>query len=241
MNVQEFLGDIQVDGAVSAEGTVTAADVSTSGNVSAANISVSGRITTESLRIGTPNRIYSGERDLNLTTVGAGTIVFIGCTGTVNATGTGAKTLYLIGCPSLTVNNNGSAKTYRDGFPVGGIFQTTGEDSPAEMFGGNWERYAAGKVLVGIDTTDTDFNEIGKTGGEKKHRQTLEELVNHQHYDNGGSTLDFSVGSLYNYGISKDLGYGHYVGDMGGGKPFNVMQPYTVVNIWRRINVSGQE
>lgn len=33
--------------------------------------------------------------------------------------------------------------------------------------GFTWERTAIGKVPVGINTSDTDFNTVGKTGGEK--------------------------------------------------------------------------
>ena len=37
------------------------------------------------------------------------------------------------------------------------------------MFGGTWVTWGSGKVPVGIDTTDTDFNKIEKTGGNKTH------------------------------------------------------------------------
>lgn len=233
MNVQEFLGDIQVDGAVNADGTVTAADVSASGSVNASNISASGWITTESLRIGTPNRIYSGERDLNLTTVGAGTIVFIGCAGTVNVTGTGSKILYLIACPSLTVNNNGSAKTYRDGFPVGAIFQTTGEDSPAEMFGGNWEKITADAYLKIV------MSGAGILGGtSSEHNIPIESMPPHRHAlsiaiapGDGSRLCGTSNSQVYNSSYAMS--------ETGGGKPY---YPYYYgIYAWRRINVSGQE
>lgn len=38
-----------------------------------------------------------------------------------------------------------------------------------------------GKVVVGIDSTDTAFNTIGKTGGEKAHKLTVDEMPRHNH------------------------------------------------------------
>lgn len=38
-----------------------------------------------------------------------------------------------------------------------------------------------GKVVIGKDPNDTDFNTLGKTGGEKTHKLTVEELAKHNH------------------------------------------------------------
>ena len=38
-----------------------------------------------------------------------------------------------------------------------------------------------GKVTVGKDSTDTDFNTLGKTGGEKTHTLTVSEMPKHSH------------------------------------------------------------
>lgn len=55
--------------------------------------------------------------------------------------------------------------------PVGSLYFSTTSTSPASLFGGTWERYAQGRVMVSASDTDTDFT-VGKTGGEKTHSHT---------------------------------------------------------------------
>nr|DAV71427.1 MAG TPA: baseplate wedge protein [Caudoviricetes sp.] len=52
--------------------------------------------------------------------------------------------------------------------PVGSLYFSTSSASPASLFGGTWERYAQGRVMVSASDTDTDFT-AGKAGGEKTH------------------------------------------------------------------------
>ena len=40
---------------------------------------------------------------------------------------------------------------------------------------------AKGKTIVGLDSSDTDFNQIGKTLGEKTHTLTVAEMPSHKH------------------------------------------------------------
>lgn len=55
--------------------------------------------------------------------------------------------------------------------PVGSLYFSTNSTSPASLFGGTWERYAQGRVMVSASDTDKDFT-VGKTGGEKTHSHT---------------------------------------------------------------------
>lgn len=55
--------------------------------------------------------------------------------------------------------------------PVGSLYFSTASTSPASLFGGTWERYAQGRVMVSASDTDKDFT-VGKTGGEKTHSHT---------------------------------------------------------------------
>lgn len=41
-----------------------------------------------------------------------------------------------------------------------------------------------GRVVVGIDKNNTNFNELGKTGGSKTHTLTLNEMTEHTHIQN---------------------------------------------------------
>lgn len=64
-------------------------------------------------------------------------------------------------------------------YPVGSIYISTSGTNPATLFGGTWEAYGAGKVLVGLNTADTSFNTVGKTGGSKS--QTINIDWEHSH------------------------------------------------------------
>ena len=51
-------------------------------------------------------------------------------------------------------------------YPVGRVIYTESEVNPATLFGfGTWELTGQGQFIVGYDSTNTKFNEGGKTGG----------------------------------------------------------------------------
>lgn len=53
-------------------------------------------------------------------------------------------------------------------YPVGTIFKTTTYSTVSQVetaLGGKWESYGNGKTLVGVNTSDSTFNAVGKTGG----------------------------------------------------------------------------
>ena len=52
-------------------------------------------------------------------------------------------------------------------YPVGSIYISTSQTNPAQLFGGSWERYGVGRTLVSVDESQTEFNQVNKTGGAK--------------------------------------------------------------------------
>ena len=93
-----------------------------------------------------------------------------------------------------------------------------------------------GRTPVGLNAKDSDFNTIGKTGGEKTHTLTQSELAAHRHGFQGGAALFTQP----DQGV-KGLGSGNLwiegVGaipttstDGGANQPHNNMQPYMVLN-----------
>ena len=65
---------------------------------------------------------------------------------------------------------------------VGKIVMDTANVNPATYLGfGTWTLWGQGRVPVGVDTTDSDFNAVEKTGGEKKRQITINNLPEHTH------------------------------------------------------------
>lgn len=118
-------------------------------------------------------------------------------------------------------------------FPVGSTYITQDETNPSEILKfGTWERFK-GKVAIGIDEEDADeyFNELGKTGGEKKHKLTKEEMPENRVRTttgvSGGATDGYIMSGDYNTNGNYNFG--------GNGKALNVIQPYEVVGyMWIR-------
>ena len=65
--------------------------------------------------------------------------------------------------------------------PVGYVYISVTPTSPATLFGGTWEAIAQGRVLVGQDPSQSEFNTVEETGGEKTHILTSAELPSHTH------------------------------------------------------------
>lgn len=78
------------------------------------------------------------------------------------------------GQPALsdTVLNNMQVELMKLVFPIGSTYITQDNTNPSTILNfGTWERLK-GKICLGLDENDTDFNSIGKTGGTKKHKHT---------------------------------------------------------------------
>lgn len=142
-------------------------------------------------------------------------------------------------------NNEVKVATINDIYPVGSIFITTNNTNPSTYFGGKWEKFAKGKTLVGLDDNDSDFNKLSKTGGAKKHKLTTDEMPRHYHkfdrqqWFGADSISNNNNNAIFSWktseGGSTSKAYSGDVLNTGGNKPHNNLQPYIVVNMWRRI------
>lgn len=66
-------------------------------------------------------------------------------------------------------------------YPVGSVYETMDSSfDPNKKWGGTWERIK-GRVLVGVDENDSDFNTTEKIGGEKTHKLSVSEMPSHSH------------------------------------------------------------
>lgn len=129
-----------------------------------------------------------------------------------------------------------SRTTYSELFSVIGTLYGSGDGSTTFNLPN-----LKGKVTIGQDTTDSDFNTIGKTGGEKTHTLTIKEMPKHAHEmrvvkdneTNSGGNLPKGNNSQGN-----NNGWSDYINDItnyainnkGGGQAHNNMPPYIVTN-----------
>lgn len=142
-------------------------------------------------------------------------------------------------------------------YPIGSIYISVNNISPATFIGGTWEAFATGRTLVGVDTSQTEFNSVGKTGGAKTHALTIAQMPSHEGhmYDNfNGTGYVERNGDKNSYFLNSDTaksyGYGQYDNrpykivsgnemvmqgySRGSGQAHNNLQPYITCYMFKR-------
>jgi len=137
-------------------------------------------------------------------------------------------------------------------YPVGSIYiNASVSTNPATLFGfGTWTAFGAGRVLVGLNASDSSFDTLEETGGSKDAI-----VVSHTHTDSG-HTHSIPIGATTSggYGLSVAGGYQNRVvvapevsskvnTDSGnasisttGSSGTNAnLQPYITVYMWKRV------
>jgi len=133
-------------------------------------------------------------------------------------------------------------------YPVGAIFTTTVNYANsaavvAAIGGTTWAAFGGGRVLVGLDSGDTDFDTAEETGGSKtpttgSHTLTTSEIPSHSHsiqQIDGSSAGSFS-GATGSSSKANQGTIGTTATGGGGGHTHtgNAVQPYIVVYFWKR-------
>lgn len=129
-------------------------------------------------------------------------------------------------------------------FPVGSIYTNAAvSTNPSTLLGfGTWVEFGTGKVLVGVDTGQTEFNTLGKSGGSKYTQAhthgpgTLAVYANVATSAANQPNLDDWAGANSPV-TATHIQAGNIEGvtaSYGSGNSEN-LQPYITVYMWRRI------
>ena len=68
--------------------------------------------------------------------------------------------------------------------PIGSIYITTEYSTSiavSNSIGGTWEAYGTGRTLIGVNTSDSNFNTVNKTGGVSSVALSISNLPSHTH------------------------------------------------------------
>lgn len=142
-------------------------------------------------------------------------------------------------------------------YPIGRGFIDFTETDYSNYLGFTWERELVGMTPVGLDISDSDFNSVGKTGGEKSHTLINDEIPNvkgsfQARQANGVNVLDvYDGGGCFTYknnggqrwalqisGSKSSTNSNSLITFDNGGKDqaHNNLQPYQVVSYWKRVS-----
>lgn len=158
------------------------------------------------------------------------------------------------------VNVTGSGGPGGEAFPIGSVFIAVVNTNPGTLLGyGTWSAFGAGRVLVGRDAGDTDFDVAEETGGSKTVQSSAQtfsgtpftDVINHTHKlstilrsatTGGASTIVARTVDATSTGDTTAVtdnpagGVANITpaGTNAPGAATSVVQPYIVVYMWKR-------
>jgi hypothetical protein len=117
-------------------------------------------------------------------------------------------------------------------YPVGSIYISVTNTNPGTIFGGTWATFGNGRVLVGNDTSQLEFDTVKETGGAKTNSTVITHTHDTTHMvgttDGTYGTFDSSSTTP---GTSKVLTSAAPAGALTS---MSIVQPYIVVYFWER-------
>lgn len=138
---------------------------------------------------------------------------------------------------------NGKFATLDLVYPVGSIYISVNNVNPSTYFGGTWVSFGAGRCLVGVDTSQAEFNMVQKTGGSKYLQEHYHDIrwggsngVGVTISDTGSGLTALNITNFnWTYNVAGDKGSASnmYTNKEGTGSSEN-LQPYITVYMWKR-------
>jgi microcystin-dependent protein len=171
--------------------------------------------------------------DPNFATTVADALAALVPSGTINQTARAtAPTGYLL-CDGSAI----SRSTYASLFDAIGTAYGVGDGSTTFNIPN-----LQGRVPVGRDSSQSEFDVLGEVGGAKTHTLTEAQMPAHTHSwsaQSAGDVNDFLGGSAASFGISASYNastnYGSFLSTTGGNQAHNNLQPYVVLNYMIKI------
>ena len=146
---------------------------------------------------------------------------------------TGIRNLTISG--TLTIGSN-TATTLQAVYPVGSIYINAAvATNPGTLLGfGTWAAFGAGRVIVGLNAADSDFDTAQETGGSKTHTLSVSEIPSHTHTSTLRGNGEDENQNIPSASDNTDPSLTMKTNATGGGSAHNNVQPYVVVYMWRR-------
>lgn len=148
---------------------------------------------------------------------------------------------------TMSIGNAGFTKKFISALfllthPVGTPYASENPTSPAELYGGTWERIE-GRFIMGA----SDTYPAGSTGGSATHTQAQNEVAGHTHLQRlrvsgspGNEVMGFADGQYKVLKASDSMSILN-AGNTGenynqnGVVPMDIINPYYSMYIWRRV------
>tara|TARA_R100001510_G_scaffold44560_1_gene41116 strand:+ start:1661 stop:2401 length:741 start_codon:yes stop_codon:yes gene_type:complete len=151
---------------------------------------------------------------------------------------TGARNLTITG--TMTIGSN-TATTLQAVYPVGSIYINAAvTTNPATLLGfGTWVAFGTGRMMIGYDASDSDFDALQETGGAKTHTLSTAELPSHSvtipsNNSGGNNNLHHSNNSFVAVGDGSSNTSTVTSNTVGSGSAHSILNPYIVAYMWRR-------
>tara|TARA_Y100000114_G_C11754518_1_gene326148 strand:+ start:31 stop:747 length:717 start_codon:yes stop_codon:yes gene_type:complete len=193
---------------------------------------ISGAVTSTHTELNLLDGVTANTTELNyvdITTLGTAQ-ASKAVTADANKDITGIRNLTVSG--TLTIGSD-TATTLQAVYPVGSIYiNASVATNPGTLLGfGTWVAFGAGRVMVGIDSSDTDFDAAEETGGSKTKTLSISEIPSHTHTI-AASNNDSDAGGISQGNVTGTTNVN--TGATGSGSAFSLVQPYIVVYMWKR-------
>jgi len=149
---------------------------------------------------------------------------------------TGIRNLTVSG--AITVSGTAVA-TLAAVYPVGSIYINAAvTTNPATLLGfGTWVAFGSGRMMVGYNASDSDFDALQETGGAKTHTLSIAELPSHNHSITGHisrSGFSFEHHQTNSRLPGETFDTNPNTSNTGSGSAHSILNPYIVAYMWRR-------